>query len=82
MLYDSFSFLCAYLLLFHVAILCCLPSQGALVGLYADKRYKSGDDDKKDLPLQSIEIIGGEVLVICTSLVCAKQCRDPANQYL
>lgn len=38
-----------------------LPSQGALVGLYADKRYKSGDDEKKDLPLQSIEIIGGEV---------------------
>ena len=38
-----------------------LASQGALVGLYADTRYKSGDDDKKELPLQSIDIIGGEV---------------------
>lgn len=38
-----------------------LPRQGALVGLYADQRYKSGDDDKKPLPLKSIEIIGGEV---------------------
>ncbi|CAM9937203.1 unnamed protein product [Scytosiphon promiscuus] len=35
-------------------------AQGALIGLYADKRYKTGDGDKKPLPLQSIEIIGGE----------------------
>lgn len=38
--------------------------QGTLIGLYADKRYKSGKDDKKDLPLQSVEIIGGEVHMI------------------
>eukprot|EP00752_Nemacystus_decipiens_P009097 g8122.t1 len=34
-------------------------AQGVLVGLYADQRYKSGDDDKA-LPLKSLDIIGGE----------------------
>ncbi|CAM9663960.1 unnamed protein product [Pylaiella littoralis] len=35
-------------------------AQGTLIELYVDKRYKSGKDAKKDLPLQSVEIIGGE----------------------
>ncbi|CAM9502920.1 unnamed protein product [Ascophyllum nodosum] len=35
-------------------------AQGALIGLYADSRYKSGDDSQKPLPLQSLNIIGGE----------------------
>ncbi|CAM9241779.1 unnamed protein product, partial [Ectocarpus fasciculatus] len=35
-------------------------TQGALIGMYADQRYKSRKEDKKDLPLQSIDIIGGE----------------------
>lgn len=47
--------------LFSISLSLCLLSQGTLIGLYADKRYKSGEDDKKALPLQSIEIIGGEV---------------------
>lgn len=39
------------------------PQQGALIGLYADCRYKSGDDAQKPLPLTSLNIIleGGEV---------------------
>ncbi|CAM9562700.1 unnamed protein product, partial [Ectocarpus sp. 13 AM-2016] len=35
-------------------------TQGALIGMYADQRYKTRKEDKKDLPLQSIDIIGGE----------------------
>eukprot|EP00903_Cladosiphon_okamuranus_P013572 g12642.t1 len=58
-------------------------AQGALVGLYADKRYKSGDDDKKDLPLQSIDIIGGEESANLDSAKAVASgvslCRDLVN---
>lgn len=35
-------------------------AQGALIGLYSDVRYKSGEDDQKPPPLATIDIIGGQ----------------------
>lgn len=35
--------------------------QGALIGLYVDNRFKTEDEAQKPLPLETMEIIGGEV---------------------
>lgn len=35
-------------------------NQGVLIGMYADQRYKSGDDARKPCPLESVDILGAK----------------------
>lgn len=44
--------------------------QGALIGLYVDTRFKTEDEAQKPLPLETMEIIGGEVRSIRLVIAC------------
>lgn len=39
----------------------CCCYQGLLIGLYTDTRFKTAEDAQKPLPLELVNIIGGEV---------------------